>query len=189
MTTDDDVSRSLERLCREDPLPPGLEQRVLAAVRGRGLIRGHSRFPARALGIAASLLVAFAGGWLTRPLLQPSSRPPAGADQLFLFLLGSEEPPGPASEIGRSVEAHRAWAERLRGEGRLVRAEKLREQVLLLTTPDGRATPQPSGGSAEAASGFFLVRAADVDEAVELARSCPSLRFGGSVTIRSVDPT
>jgi hypothetical protein len=37
--------------------------------------------------------------------------------------------------------------------------------------------------------GFFLVRAATAEEAEAIARGCPHLRHGGTISLREIDPT
>jgi hypothetical protein len=37
--------------------------------------------------------------------------------------------------------------------------------------------------------GFFLVQARTLDEAEQIARTCPHLRHGGTIALREVDPT
>ena len=36
--------------------------------------------------------------------------------------------------------------------------------------------------------GFFLIQAADYDEAVEITKDCPHLVYSGRVELREVDP-
>jgi len=45
-------------------------------------------------------------------------------------------------------------------------------------------TDGPFADTKEIFGGFFLVEAADLDEALELARRIPALRMGGSVEVR-----
>lgn len=50
-----------------------------------------------------------------------------------------------------------------------------------LTTTDG-----PFAETKEVLGGFYMVEAANLDEAIELARGVPSLRDGGAVEVRPV---
>jgi hypothetical protein len=50
-----------------------------------------------------------------------------------------------------------------------------------LTTTDG-----PFAETKEVLGGYYLVEAANLDEAIEMASGIPSLRFGGSVEVRPV---
>jgi hypothetical protein len=76
----------------------------------------------------------------------------------------------------------------LAGRGRLVTAARL--------SGDGRLLASPAPGAAIAAAdtaatanpvtGFFVIRAAGLAEAVEIARGCPHLAYGGEISVRPV---
>ena len=60
-------------------------------------------------------------------------------------------------------------------------------------TPEGKTvrtqtvvTDGPFAESKELVGGFFVVKANSLDEAVELAKSCPDLPLGGTVEVREV---
>jgi hypothetical protein len=62
-------------------------------------------------------------------------------------------------------------------------------------SPDCRARPLPRQGSRTRRggrtqiAGFFLIRAKDDRTALEIARTCPHLRYGGSIVIRQIEET
>ena len=37
--------------------------------------------------------------------------------------------------------------------------------------------------------GLFTIKAADYDEAVEISKECPHLKYGGRVELREIEPT
>lgn len=78
-----------------------------------------------------------------------------------------------------------AWAKKLRDQDRLVEAAPLRSEGHMLfggeTITDG-----PFVETKEMIGGFFLYRAADLQEAVAIARECPAMTYGGFVEIRPV---
>lgn len=82
------------------------------------------------------------------------------------------------------VQEYRAWAASLANEGRLVGANKL-------TDEPGRwisafAAVETRTGSD--VSGYFLVSASGYEEAMEIARSSPHIKYGGTFEIRQIDP-
>jgi hypothetical protein len=173
----------LAALPREEAPPPELEGRVVAALAERGLLRRRRGGGAGGwASLAAASLLAFAVGWLARG--GPSSGgPPAAATagpEFLLLLAGGVDQP-PEAEAARVAE-YRAWAGDLRRRGLLVSAERLAPRAVEL---GGGA----AGTGIEDVSGFFLLRARDLDEAVALAGTCPHLRHGGRVTVRPVAPT
>ena len=93
-------------------------------------------------------------------------------------------------EMQRKVEKYQAWASWIRSSGRHVSSEKLGEEGgKLLTLQKGRLNivDGPYSESKEVVGGYFLFRAADYDEAVELARNCPFLE-DGRIELRQTDP-
>jgi hypothetical protein len=168
-----------ETKAMSDPLSPDpdLERRVVAALHARGLLR-HRGWAARALAAFAAAAALFAVGygtatWRTRDTATPGPS--------FVLLLTDEAAAAasPAAVLDARVEEYRAWAVRLRGEGRLVGAEKLKDGVDVLGT--GRA-------DGIHVSGYFVIRAANREEALAVARTHPHLRYGGAIALREVDP-
>lgn len=179
----DSVAISLEPLPREIPSPPALEARVLDELRRRGLVA-----PRRALSTrwwaAAAALVLFTSGLLVGRGLDGARRFPPDPGPEFLLLLYEPRPLVGGFEVeARRVAEYGAWAGDLARQGRLVAAEKLADASLRVSaTADG----EDSRGEP---TGFFLVRAAGLDEALAIARGCPHVAHGGEVRVRPVDPT
>jgi hypothetical protein len=174
---DDELLRRLRSLAG-GPMPPaGLEEATVARLRASGWLGGRPRSAWRTL-LAASIAVAlplagfFAGRW---------SRPPESPEPSFALLLygGSEgeSPERPHAGADRQI----AWARRPHPEGRVLGGEPLK--------PDARILGLAAGAPLAAAGplrGFFLVDAADLDAATDLARSNPHLEAGGVIEVRPV---
>ncbi len=187
--------RALGALPSESDVPPGLEDRMVEALQGRGLVARPPTVRTMSvrrwrLAAAAVLFVAGAlGGWLARGLGgsgHATSATPASADPVFMLLLypgPGYTAGGPADEDAKVAE-YGEWAGRLAREGRLVHAERLHAAALVLE-PGGRESPVADGQP----QGFFLVRARSLDEAQSLARACPHLGHGGRVIVQAVNPT
>ena len=78
-----------------------------------------------------------------------------------------------------------AWVNDLRqrniyaaGEALLPEGKTVRKQNLV--------TDGPFAESKELVGGFFVVKANSLEEAIELAKGCPDLPFGGTVEVREV---
>jgi hypothetical protein len=194
MTEDDGFTdaerRALAALPRETPLPPDLEDRVVDALRARGLVRatstpaGPPRRGVLRLGLAAAGLFGsgLGAGWLSSR--RAAAPPVETGGPLYLLLLypGSRFEPGTATDEATRVAEYGAWAGRLRRVGQLVGAEKLKPAARLLGADATEARPPGP-------QGYFLVRARDEAEAEAIARECPHLRHGGRVAVQAVDPT
>jgi hypothetical protein len=171
----------LDALEPEEPPPPGLEARVVAALRERGLVRDRRRLPWRS---AAAALVALGIGVGVGRASRGPEPPPSHAREARTFMLllypgaGLDRSPG-AEE--RRVQEYGRWARDLSRRGGRVTGEKLRPG----TTALGVDAPE----AADSLLGFFLIQAATRDEAEEIARSCPHRGHGGTIALREVDPT
>ncbi len=112
----------------------------------------------------------------------------------FMLLL-HEDPSGFAAlspqEIQAVVGEYSAWRERLAGQGRLAGGNKLKDEGgRWLTGQNGRVrvVDGPFSEAKEVIGGYFMIEAADYDEAVAISRECPHLRYGGRIELREVDP-
>ena len=93
-------------------------------------------------------------------------------------------------ELQRKVQLYRGWVEKLRSSGRYVSGEKLGEEGgKLISLKNGRplVLDGPYTETKEVLGGYFLFRAANYDEALELIRDCPFLN-DGSMALRQTDP-
>jgi hypothetical protein len=93
-------------------------------------------------------------------------------------------------EMQQKVEKYQAWMDRIRSSGRYISSEKLGEEggkILGLRNGRLNVTDGPYSESKEVVGGYFVFRAADYDEAIELTRDCPFLE-DGVITIRQTDP-
>jgi hypothetical protein len=93
-------------------------------------------------------------------------------------------------EMQRKVEKYQAWVAQFHASGRHVSGEKLGEEGgKLLSLNNGRVTivDGPYSEAKEIVGGYFLFRAADYDEAIELIRDCPFLD-DHRIELRQTDP-
>ncbi|HKD10422.1 MAG TPA: hypothetical protein VKE50_00030 [Thermoanaerobaculia bacterium] len=167
----------------EKDSPPELEDRIVAALYERRLLRSdpRRRFPWSIAAAAVLLLgLGFLIGRLPRPAL------PAVAQPRFILFLepipqGSE---GAGSEAARVVE-YRSWAGRVRQSGRTISGEKLVGGFRRVGAEGG----PPRLSASEILGGYFVISARDFDDAVSVARDCPHARHGGAIVVRAIDPT
>ncbi len=94
-------------------------------------------------------------------------------------------------ELQRKAELYRGWAAKFRASGRYISGEKLAEDGgKQLSLQDGRPllVDGPYAEAKEVLGGYFLFRAANYEEAIELIRDCPFLH-DGKIALRQTDPT
>lgn len=189
MTKDDtDIDEALRSLPLEREPPSDLHARVRERLRSDRLLAASGSRPwlRRAWAAAAVAVLAFLGG---RATAVPSPLPAdEGSGPLWVFLLYEDDRFDTGGRLVTEVVAlYDRWADDARRDGALVLAEKLGTERVVVATP-GPAPTDGDGPHGEL-SGLFVVRAADARAAADMARSLPHARFGGTVVVRSVDPT
>ncbi len=92
--------------------------------------------------------------------------------------------------IQQKVEKYQNWINKIRSSGRYVSSEKLGEEGgKLLSRQGGRVhvVDGPYSEAKEVVGGYFVFRAANYEEAIELTRDCPFLE-DGRIALRQTDP-
>ncbi|HEV3443137.1 MAG TPA: YciI family protein [Gemmataceae bacterium] len=111
------------------------------------------------------------------------------------FMLIVHEKPGTykgmsPEEMQRIVEKYQAWTDKIRASGRYVVSDKLMEEGgKVITAQKGKLSvlDGPYSETKEVVGGYFTLRAANYEEAIELTRDCPHLQYG-RIEIRQTDP-
>jgi hypothetical protein len=103
----------------------------------------------------------------------------------------------PAQDINLSpqqmqqvVAEYKQWAEQLARQGKLVGGDKLAEhggKTLRGSAGKLIITDGPFAEAKEVLGGYFVINANSLDEAVELSKTCPHIKYGSSIQIRKVD--
>jgi hypothetical protein len=195
----------LERLRAGGP-PADLEDSVLAALAGRGLVGGGSHAPARpllepqspnvparrawawgAFALAAALAAFYAGISVSD---RGTGRATADRYILLLYEDAAYRAPATPEEQADRVAEYVRWIEDVRERGIDVEGEELApsEESEWLDGRGGEvgAAQGAPGGPLGALAGYFLVAAPDADAAVAIARTTPHLRHGGTVVVRRI---
>ena len=169
---------------REKPVPPAkLESRVVAALRAEGLIRARPvwSLPAGPARIAASLLIFVAGAVAGRAVPPEwfTDRQAASTQPRYLLFLAGDVIPA-ADGSSRAAE-YGEWARSLIARGVAVSGDELRSHAEIVT--NNRTATFPDLASV---GGYFLIEASDDTTAAALARTCPHVKYGGSIVVRRV---
>ncbi|HYC78247.1 MAG TPA: YciI family protein [Planctomycetota bacterium] len=83
-----------------------------------------------------------------------------------------------------------AWTGKMRQEGRVLSGEKLKDEGgKRIRSRNGKATvvDGPYAESKEVVGGFYIIKAANFDEAVKIASTCPHVEFGAHLDVREID--
>lgn len=160
---DETLAAALRRLPREITPPAHVRAAVAARVPSR------TRRAAVGAAIAASLLLA---AFLAGRATAPAPATPAAGQKYALLLYG-----GAAGGGDDRASEYAAWAVSERKQGRTLSGERLADAAW--TVGESMSDPAPLRG-------FFIIRARDASEALDLARRHPHAR-GGTIIVRAID--
>jgi hypothetical protein len=93
-------------------------------------------------------------------------------------------------EIQAIIEEYTAWRDQIAAAGRFVASHKLQDEGgrhLKLHDDQLRVVDGPYAEAKEVMGGYYIVSSADYDEAVEVSKSCPHLKYGGWIELRQID--
>ena len=178
-------------LSRERQPPDDLEDRVVAALESRRLVRsippGRQRSLVRFAAAAVTLL---AMGFLAGRFAPQQTSGTTAESARFMLLLYD----APEREAARSPERNRelaaeygAWAQQIGEAGHFLGGDSLRLDGRLLRRVDERIEAGPEASAAgEVVVGYFMIQARDYEQAMEIAEDCPHLKYQGSVLVRPV---
>ena len=113
--------------------------------------------------------------------------PPQATGHLLLFR-GSPWPESGLSqaEIRQAMDKMKAWFERLSAEGKLLAAQPLMEESVIITGKGGSlVTDGPFAEAKEAIGGYVLLSVDTMEEAVAIAKSNPMQGPGLTTEVRA----
>lgn len=93
-------------------------------------------------------------------------------------------------QIQAVIGEYVAWRQKIEADGSFVAGEKLKDEGgRHIGSVNGqlRVTDGPYAEAKEVIGGYFTISAADYDEAVEISKGCPHLKFGGRVELREIE--
>ena len=104
---------------------------------------------------------------------------------MFIFQGGMPSDASP-EQMQASMGKWLAWIEKLNKEGKYVAGEPLLPGGKLIKGKNKTVTDGPYTEGKEIVGGFFVVNAADINEAVQLCDDYPDYENGGSIQVRQI---
>lgn len=89
-------------------------------------------------------------------------------------------------EMQRELEMHMQWFNTLVERGQFKDGNPLDFEGATIRGKDKIVTDGPFVESKECVSGYYFLLAEDLSSAIEIAKGCPTLDFGGAVEVREV---
>ncbi|HWL39534.1 MAG TPA: YciI family protein [Gemmatimonadaceae bacterium] len=95
-------------------------------------------------------------------------------------------------DMERVIAKYVEWRTKLGAAGKLTGGNKLRDdagRIIEARSPGGRVEVRdgPFTETKDVIGGYFIVNAADYDEAIAISRDCPHLAFGGRIELREIE--
>ncbi len=93
-------------------------------------------------------------------------------------------------EMQKVIEKYMIWGDRLRTSGVIHDGQKLADEPGRVIRSKGgqvRVTDGPYSETKEVLGGYYTINAGDYEKAIEVARTCPHLQYGGTNEVRQVD--
>lgn len=107
----------------------------------------------------------------------------------MLLLSGAvENDPGLSLEERQAeMQKYLHWLQELRAKGIVRSGQPLGNEGRVIRKADGLITDGPFTETKEAIGGYFIIRAEDMDAAVEIAKTCPHVLMGGTIEVRPLN--
>jgi len=96
------------------------------------------------------------------------------------------QPPS-AEQMQVVVKQWQTWIKGIAANGKYGGTNRLLSEGKTVK-PGNALTDGPYAEGKEVVGGYLIVKADSLDEAVEMAKSCPNIIYGGNVEVRSVMP-
>jgi hypothetical protein len=92
-------------------------------------------------------------------------------------------------ELKQAMQKFVGWFDELKAQGKAVTGQPLVPEGKVISGSKGHTVADgPFAESKEAVGGYFLLQVASFDEALAIAKQCPTLEYGAIVEVRPVAP-
>jgi hypothetical protein len=107
---------------------------------------------------------------------------------LLLFRYGQDDVDPTPEEMQVIFGKWVAWLKDLKAQDKFVGADRLDDRGKVLRNPRGATiTDGPYVEAKEIVGGYTIVSAGSLEQAIEIARSCPGLEYGYNVEVRPIE--
>ena len=107
-------------------------------------------------------------------------------DFMLIFVNGEGSKDFSPEQMQENMQQWFGWVNDLKSKGIYVSGEALYPTGKTVKGESPIVTDGPFAESKEVVGGYFIVKAADIDEAAEIGKSSPDLPYGGAVQVREV---
>lgn len=109
-------------------------------------------------------------------------------DFALLFRGGLDFQTATEEQFKDAMERWKVWMSELKSSGRSSGGQRLTQTGIVITGSKKQVTDGPYVEGKEMVGGVLDLKAKDLGEAIEIAKSCPIFHFDGIVEVREVAP-
>ena len=161
--------------------PAALGDRVRASLDARGLMAARARSRTRWAVPVGLIAAGFLLGFLVRGSREARPADVDGRAGRYALLLYGVPPEDTGAVHAARAREYGRWASDLGAGARWVGGHELAGVVETLGAP-----PTEIPAPRERLAGFFIIEATSPEQATEVARTCPHLKYGGRVVVMAV---
>ena len=91
-----------------------------------------------------------------------------------------------SEELMEIIRLHKSWYVQLAEKGYAIDGNGISEKGNLLEMIDGKVHVQPIRDVEEGIGGYYIIEAKDLEEAIEVAKGCPTYDKGDKIEVRQI---
>src|ERR1700737_2466702 len=107
-------------------------------------------------------------------------------DYLLIFRGGLDIKNAPPEQVQQAMQKWRNWMDQLAKQGRSSGGQRLTKNGAVLHGSKKQISDGPFAEAKEIVGGYLAIKAADLDEAIEIAKGCPIFDYDGITEVREV---
>jgi hypothetical protein len=89
-------------------------------------------------------------------------------------------------EMEALIQAHMDWSDQLVSSGHLIAGDGIHPNGVCINGKHSQVEEGPMVYSETIIGGYYILKASDLEHAVEIAKSCPGHLWGGTTEIRQI---
>ena len=108
-------------------------------------------------------------------------------EYMFVFRGGSSTDVMHSPEqMQQDMMKWKAWIDQIAASGKYIAGQPLTPEGRVIAGKQKKITDKPFAEGKEIIGGYFLIKAENFDEALEMSKGCPGFEYDGSVEVREV---
>jgi len=173
----DQEKKIFSQLEREKPPEPALEGRIINKLKSEDLIKTTNDMKAY-LKWAATVAVIIVAYFLG---VYSQQADPVKQEMAYMLILqeGAEFQPGEPTEM---FTEYRDWMFSVDEKGIEITGQELKNQAVLVSAGQGIDYLEEAADGR--VTGYFVLNAASLDEAIAMARDNPHIKYGGTIQVK-----